>query len=500
MCSFANFQRLLLFLTGCAAVAFLVEVLRFLPVTGDNMYPEAANIVVAQRWAQGFPLYSDFRLSPYLLSGFPPFWYGLLALAAKAGFSQVDTLTFLGRSLSVASLIFVVALAVSWNLKQGYSVASSLLVATLYLAFPILTPWAVTARPDFPTLLFCFLGVFLIAFRSDSAGVVLAAICTALAFLMKQSSVAAPTAIGLWLLWSHRWRHVVLFSLVWAVLVGATCGYFETTSHGLLSLNISGHHFGASSLSHAHETFTHLIKAEGHEFSILLLTLGALGGIACWNEPRGRLLGLYAFTAVGFAVLGSTVAGGNVNYYVEPAFVCATLIPAGVAYLQPSWEKNSPLAAFAFIVVVVLLLPSLDLQRWKMFGSTPPDFHRLASIVKNRRLLTDIPYLGARSLTPELLDPVSYAYAERTKFWSPEEVVKALTSKQYDLIILRRPLDDATAETTRYPTLSPTLRTTIGAQYGLCAEVASAYLYGPLHENGAHVATPRCPEDLLALR
>src|SRR5215510_12371308 len=159
MCSFANFQRLLLFLTGCAAVAFLVEVLRFLPVIGDNMYPEAANIVVAQRWAQGFPLYSDFRQAPYLLAGFPPLWYGLLALAAKAGFSQVDALTFLGRLLSVGSLLLATVLAVLWNVKQGYAVISSLLAAALYLAFPVLMPWAVTARPDFPTLAFCFLGI-----------------------------------------------------------------------------------------------------------------------------------------------------------------------------------------------------------------------------------------------------------------------------------------------------------------------------------------------------
>src|SRR5215471_2745001 len=227
MLSFANFQRLLLLLTGSAAAVFLVEVIRFLPVIGDNMYPEAANIVVAQRWAQGFPLYSDFRQAPYLLAGFPPLWYGLLALAAKAGFSQIDALTFLGRLLSVGSLLLAAALAVLWNVKQGYAVISSLLAAALYLAFPVLMPWAVTARPDFPTLAFCFLGIFFIAFRPHSAGIVIAAVCTAIAFLMKQSSVAAPTAIGLWLLWSRRWWGVVLFSLTWALLVGVICGYFE---------------------------------------------------------------------------------------------------------------------------------------------------------------------------------------------------------------------------------------------------------------------------------
>ena len=32
-----------------------------LRVTGDNMYPESAGVLDAQRWAQGLPLYSDYR-------------------------------------------------------------------------------------------------------------------------------------------------------------------------------------------------------------------------------------------------------------------------------------------------------------------------------------------------------------------------------------------------------------------------------------------------------
>src|SRR5262249_27756453 len=132
--SFAQFQRLLLLLTGLAALLFLIQASRYLPVRSDNEYPEAANMIVVQRWARGFPLYTDFRLAPYLLTGFPPLWYGILAMAAKAGFSHVDTLTMIGRILSIGCLLIILALTYRWNYRQGYGRVPAFLAVTLYLS------------------------------------------------------------------------------------------------------------------------------------------------------------------------------------------------------------------------------------------------------------------------------------------------------------------------------------------------------------------------------
>ena len=62
--SFQAFHLLLLALTGVMALLFLIEAARSLPVKGDNMYPEAAGVLAAQRWAHGLPLYEDLPSDP----------------------------------------------------------------------------------------------------------------------------------------------------------------------------------------------------------------------------------------------------------------------------------------------------------------------------------------------------------------------------------------------------------------------------------------------------
>ena len=82
--SFRTFYILLLILTGLMVILFLLGTKRYLPVTGENVYPESAGVLVAQRWAHSLPLYEDYRQPPYLITAFPPLWYALLAGGAKA--------------------------------------------------------------------------------------------------------------------------------------------------------------------------------------------------------------------------------------------------------------------------------------------------------------------------------------------------------------------------------------------------------------------------------
>ncbi len=491
--SFDTFSGMLLLLTGLAMLGVLVEAVRFLPVTGDNVYPEASNIVVAQRWASGFPLYADPRQPPYLLAGFPPLWYAGLAVAHRVGVSELDALTLFGRLLNLAALLASAGLGYLWGRWLGFPRRLALLTPTLYLSFPILIPWAVAARPDFPTLFFSLLAACVASFRLGTAGVVLAGVSAAVAFLVKQSSVAVPTAIVLWLLSSRRWRHAVLFVVTWWLLVGATLVGFEVSDHGAMSLNLSGHHFGTLSLAHVHDTVVRLWKPSGSGFALALLALGAFGFCYAWGESRSRLLGIYFATALGFALLGSAVSAGNVNYYFEPAFLLALLTPVGLDQLRRQWARESPMAGFVAITMLVLLLPSLDVQRWKMFGETPPDLQRVVPLVKEKRLLTDIPYLGARSALPELLDPVSQANLEREGGWSADALVERILEKDYDLVILHLKLDDPRWDTARYLTIGSGLRTAIAQTYAWCFEMDSTYVYGRAVEAGPGVRSGDCP-------
>jgi len=173
--SFERFQGLLLILTGLVALFFLVEAVRFLPVRSDNMYPEAAGVLSAQRWAHGLPLYEDYRQPPYMTASFPPAWYGVLALAAKLGLQGLNKLTLFGRLLSLGCLFGVGWLGFRWNRKIGLPFWLALLTPLFYLSLPILIPWAVTARPDFPGLLLVFLSLYVISLRPTKGSVLLAA-------------------------------------------------------------------------------------------------------------------------------------------------------------------------------------------------------------------------------------------------------------------------------------------------------------------------------------
>src|ERR1700750_3107171 len=99
--SFQSFQWLLLVFTGLVALSLAIEAVRFLPVQSDNMYPEAAGVLSAQRWAHGLSLYEDYRQAPYMTASFPPLWYGILAIAAKLGLNDLNALTLFGRLLSL---------------------------------------------------------------------------------------------------------------------------------------------------------------------------------------------------------------------------------------------------------------------------------------------------------------------------------------------------------------------------------------------------------------
>ena len=181
--SFRAFQLLLLTLAGFIVALFLFEAVRSLPVTGENIYPESAGVLTAQRWAHGSPLYQDYRQFPYLVTPFPPLWYALMAIPVKLGLTTLDSLTLYGRMLS---LVFVGGIAVlGYALNRRLELPSLLALVTpaLYLSFPVIIPWAVTARPDFSALFLSLLTIYWVGAGSRTAFIYIAGIAAALAFL-----------------------------------------------------------------------------------------------------------------------------------------------------------------------------------------------------------------------------------------------------------------------------------------------------------------------------
>jgi hypothetical protein len=498
--SFQRFQGLLLVLTGLVAFSFFVEAMRFLPVQGDNMYPEAAGVLSAQRWARGFALYEDYRQPPYMTASFPPVWYGILAIAAKLGISDLNALTLFGRVLSLACLLGVTVLGFRWNRKIGHPLGLALLTPLFYLSLPILIPWAVTARPDFPGLLLVFLALYVSSLRSTTVSVFLAAAVAALGFLVRHNAIAVPVAVVLWLVWSRRWKDAGIFCATWAAVVGSALLIGQRSSHGLLLLNISGSKFGELALTYVRDVIGRLLVAQGHGFVVALFAFGIFGCIEAWRQPdkRCRLICIYLMVSLGLAVLGSAARGAAVNHYLEPTLALAVLIPSGMARLRAVWAADSPLASFSMVLVLVLLLPALDAQRWEVIHNRPDDLRHMGALVKNKSVLTDIPYLAARTLSLELLDPASLTNMERSGAWSSAGISQGLREQKYELVILSQAVDTSpsvlTALYPRYPHLDSSVQTAIADNYGLCLQMDSVYVYRPLSSDGLLVGND-CPSN-----
>lgn len=495
--SFTGFNALLLALCAVTVLLFLVHAASSLPVHGDNSYPEAAAALSAQRWAKGLPLYEDYRQPPYLVTAFPPLWYALLSVPARLGLADLDSVTLFGRLLNLVSLFGVAGLGFLWSRQLGRPASIALLTPALYLSFPILIPWAVTVRPDFPSLLFAVLALCLVAHRPSATWVAMAGLAAALAFLIRHNAVAVPVAAVLWLAWSRRWKHAALFCVIWGVVVGSTLLAFNSSTHGMLLVNLSGAKFGRLAVTYSRDSLLRLLVSPGHGFALILFIFGALGFLYTWRDAdlRNRMVGIYLVVSLGLAVFGSAAAGGDVNHYLEPALAMALLAPTGLARLRDSWPEGSALGAFAAISVVVLLLPSIDVQRWRTMHERPEDLRGFLSLVTERSVLTDIPFLAARMKSPQATDLASLSYAARSGGWSSAGLVDLVRQKTYESVILTESVAapyDPIALYPRYPHLDPALRKAVSENYGLCFEVGNYFVYGP-HLPGGGPGDTRCP-------
>ena len=501
--SFQQFKVILLAVLGLSVLCFLIQALRFLPVTGDNMYPESAGVLSASLWAKGMPLYQDYRQFPYLTTAFTPLWYLIVGLVAKAGISNLDSLVFVGRLLSLFSALSVALLAYRWNRILQFPSSISVAGSLLYLSFPMLIPWAVTARPDFPPLLLTFLAVYWIGTRQSSGWVLLASFCAGLGFLMRHNAVAAPVAIVLWLLWLRRPKQTFFFCCGWAFVVAGVLGYYQHASRGLLLVNIGGAKFGALALTYIRDIVLNILTPSGNGFAILILAFGAFAVVNASKQPdkRIRLMLIYFCTSLFFGLFGSAAAGAGANHFLETVLAAAVLLPPALARLEESWQPTSSACALVTVLILAICLPTLDMQRWNAMHKRGEDLRALVPLVSSRKVFSDLPYLAARSSPPELIDMSSLINTERTggaAGWSSVKLVHDLEEQEYDLVVLMAPIEHAilpnpASRYPRTPRINVGIQSAIIQNYQFCFELSEAFVYAPKKSRAEAKGCPSKP-------
>ena len=409
----------------------------------DQGYPDSATLFKVGELVHSGHIYPDPDRPPYLVTIYGPLTYVLLAppymLAQATGVTpQVQVrLGIVGAFCLCVFLIFLI----SRRLHNSRSIAW--LCALFAVSALPLGSWTTQIRGDFIALAFSLLSIYWFLLANERTQPIGAAICAGIALLVKQTFVAAPFTIAVWLIYRRRYKD----AFFWAMVVALTV-------------------IGGNAIAWWHEPLMlkHLaaLRRPILEYRIALdifrdaiaqpvVPFAALGGlVVLWKRvPETILLLIYCVSAWLVAILTLTKVGGNINYFWEP-FLASAMLAGPALYELQSRANRTPIIVTAMLLILLLrlFLPML----WNDFSdlrvacyATVKDYQvrknkwqSFVSTISGRRLLSTIPELTIHSTPPEIPDPFLNSELERRGMWNSAPVVAQINAEVFDLIIVRK--------------------------------------------------------------
>ncbi|MCX8037937.1 MAG: hypothetical protein N3D11_12985 [Candidatus Sumerlaeia bacterium] len=330
----------------------------------ESSRPELYILYGAKRLADGEALYRPLNEPPFAVSVYNPLtyfpgWVGrVLALEPRA-------MLLLGRYVSWVASVGLSLLLGLWIYRAAGSwTCAGLAALGLWYFQPVALTDCFRLRPESPALLLTFCGVAA-ALSPRRAGLYAAAGLFFLAWLFKQSFIAAPISVFVYFLVSKQIRRAAAFAgslgaLLAVFLIAmyrATGGvYFENTFMALAANDI--------------RPFEAVAAVYGKS-----LALASYGLLAAWPAALYVLLRMrthifwvvYTVLAFGWAFFSAGKLGAQVNYYSE--FAVAALVAVALAVRQAGPRlRFAPLLPLAFAAVQVV-------ATFVFFGPFGPKIH-----------------------------------------------------------------------------------------------------------------------------
>jgi len=433
---------LLILLAVCAGLA-LWSAGRMLLHDGQIRETECSNAYFGLRVYHGGPIYTLADAPPYTPSAYGPLFYLSLGAAgqlARPATFQSFLVTARVYNLALFLLIPVVAYlwARRWSTRPLWAIVAPLLV----LGDQSIWPWQVAVRPDVGALLLSLLGFSVLSQPEEpTAGRVTAAgFLAGLAFLFKQTFLAAPAAAACWLLSKRRYRLAAMLTAAALAPVVVTAAWLELRGEPVLySLLLFRH--GIYDIRGELGLIGLLVA--GAPVIILQVAL-ALAGLAALRQRHpaiARLAGLYlAFAAaIGFVTMAQV---GATHYYLtETVTVCSFLAPVG---LKRWTERLRGAAGETRLAAALILLglPALGAVTLARATTAPlPHWAKLCGAIARHCILSDDTYATVHGKSPELIEPSTVSVLEQVGEWSPAPIVRQIDQQQFDYVILRTERD-----------------------------------------------------------
>jgi hypothetical protein len=316
-------------------VLALISIGRFLSVSLlQVLYPvdlifESPTWNTALLLHRGVNIYSTqtYDAPPFNLNLYTPLYFAVVSIIP--GFSQAPLVV--GRTVSLFFAFCCLAVLIVTTSRKNRLPMGVIGIGWLLLFSPVLVN-AAFFRMEFMALFFSACAVGVLRTGATSKIIVAAAFFSCLAVMSKQTSVAAPVACFIYLLWNNR-RQGFQFAVFFSLLLGLCLFYlYRSSGEGFLwSILV------APKQPLRFEWFTYNLgyMSTPSFFALLGLSAAAFYAILASLKTRGSSSGatrpdllnaVYYLTSWVWLFASIGKLGASTNYFIEPLFASVWLL------------------------------------------------------------------------------------------------------------------------------------------------------------------------------
>jgi hypothetical protein len=433
----------------------------------DDADPEVLNN--AYRLSRGEPLYHAVTAPPWVVSPYTPLYHALLAAALRT----TDLSYRPARLLSLlASLALAAALAVLARRWRG-RVREGLWASCLLLILPAVL--SNVARPH-PQMLAVALSVWsftVFESRHRSLALFLSPLLAVLAVYTKQTQLALPLALGLWLLRKDRPRLIAYVTTV-ALLGLAPVPWLEAWTGGHFLEGVVGMNFLPY---HGAQIVPVLIHHAGPFFPFLFLALSRLATRlrAGTLEPIDG----YFLVVVLVTVPSLGRAGASGQWVVELLVVGALfLLRTGGLHFPPA-QRRLAIAQLAFVLAYAPAFVLLEEGPW--------DRASIRAAPAIRAILESAPgpvisQQGSFSLFTRgeiHIQLFHFASLARMGRWDQGPLLREVEERRVAWVVTEFPLEEPLTDDDARERFTPELHAALGRNYIRQAHLGPYFVYSP---------------------
>ena len=466
---------LLLLVLVLLGVSRLAEVAETFSYPAELTYPNAVTVFLAREFQHARPLYHDIQQPPHVLTFYGPLTYVVPGMIGRWMNADQMLLFRIGRALSLLATMGTMALIGLWLLRERSGWLLALIGALMFATAEIAWPVSMCCRPDPAVVFLELLGVigFIGLGRSPIRFAVVLVFVTA--FLFKQSAVAGPVAIVLYLLLNGRSREGIAFGVIVGIAYAAVFLLMNLATDGLYYI----HAFKALRVNVTVANLAEVLGDRVLQLSAVPFALALVGVIRRWSSRRFDSMSLFFVLSFALACLATLRDGSAENYFLGPLAVSCLIgcqefsrwlragagadgpevvhAPASTPEVARASGASRESALVALIIALVVYLPGAlararDLPTALASLGEGPSQQYLMQLDFQQHLGQDLDELDGPVLSqfttlnlfcerPLLLDTLSFTGLADQGIFDDGGIIRMLRNREVAAVVAQFPLD-----------------------------------------------------------